>query len=548
MDLFLILCRKEWGYLPADNFQLYPYKGTAKITSPTDMGMTLLAFVAFDDLGLPGADRFLTMGEKMLRTMEKLPKKWGLFYNWYDLETLSPAPPRVLSSVDSGNLAASLLAVAEAYREKGYPDPGNRAEKMALEMDFGKLYDKESGLLSVGYDADRSALMPNSYDLYQSEARIASYLAVALGKIPAGHWEKLGRPVKGFRGYAGLASWSGTMFEALLPDLFFPAPRGTLSAEGSRFAVLMHKISGQKRGRPWGISESCFYAFDGAFSYRYKAHGVSGTALAPDRSGEYVFAPYAAFLALGKEENAVSNLRYAESLGAVGKYGFYEALDATDPRKIRPVRAYMSHHTGMIAAAADRFLVPDVFQKRLARYPALRAFRILTWESVRSGPRAEETSGEAPPGRLGEGSRTRWFPRPEKAGSEKLLLFHDGKEVEISGDGRIESEDPVWDGLALFCTADGERRNLTAYPYYDESDRETVFTSDGALFGLRIRGVSLEAVISGKEKLSVFFSMCAEGKDVPDITVGWIGSTGKREERRLIPGRDGVAEAALTPS
>ena len=547
MELYKKLCRAEWGYLPADNLQLYPYKGAAKITSPTDMGMTLLAFIAFDDLGLPGADEFLKLGGEMLRTMETLQKKWGLFYNWYALPSFDPAPPRLLSSVDSGNLAASLLTAAVAFREKGYPEYAGLAENMALAMELERLYDRSDRLFSVGYDADREELLENRYDLYQSEARILSFLAVALGRVPIEHWERLGRPVRRFRGYAGLASWSGTMFESLLPELFLPAPRGTLAGEGGSFAVLMQKLSGDRRGRPWGVSESCFYAFDGAFSYRYKAHGAASLSLAPRRTGEYVIAPYAAFLALGKEESAVRNLRYIEELGGVGRFGFYEALDASDPERIRPVRAYMSHHAGMLAAAADEYLSHGVMKRRFFSRPEIRAFRPLLWETARHGPAAEETMGEAPPGSLGEGSGTRWLKEPGKAGEEKLCLSDGRTDLVLSGDGRIESSDPLWNGLALYFR-DGERRTgMQAYPYYDGEERETIFTKDGALFGLRRREFSLEAVIGGRERLQVTFTLFSEGKLLSGIAVGLIRETGERIETLLTPDRDGIARASLTP-
>ncbi len=548
MDLFLQLCRREWGYLPADNLQLYPYNGITQITSPTDMGMTLLAFLAYDDMGLPGADRFLELGGKMLQTMEKLPKKWGLFYNWYSLPEQTPMQPKILSSVDSGNLAASLFAAAAAYREKGFPQYARPAEEMALGMEFDKLYDPETKLLSIGYDDEKHILLENRYDLYQSEARIASFLAVALGQVPAEHWLHLGRSVKTYRGYAGLASWSGTAFEALLPDLFFPSPRGTLAGEGGAFTVRMQKLAGERRGRPWGISESCFYAFDGKFSYRYKAHGVGKTALAPERVGEYVAAPYAAFLALGKDEQAVDNLRYEEELGAVGRYGFYDALDATDPGRIRPVRVYMSHHAGMLAAAANEFLSSGVTQRRLFSYPFVRAFRMLFWESAKHQPDAEEVSAESPPGKLGEGSGTRWLRCPEASADEKLTISDGRVSLLLSGDGRIESSDPVWNGLTLYCRSGNSRVNLTAYPYYDKENRETVFTEDAGLFGIKKEGVLLEARIAVKDKLLVTFTLFAEKRYGAEVTVGLLRSTGEKIEKSLVTDRNGVAQIALSPA
>ncbi|MBR4867142.1 MAG: hypothetical protein IKU11_10645, partial [Clostridia bacterium] len=340
MEVMRQLCSPEWGYLPADHIQFFPYKGITKATSPTNIGMALLAFLSYKDLNLADADSFLLISRRMLDTLETLPRYRGHYYNWYDVTTLQPTEPKMISSVDSGNLCACLYSFAEGMQSLGYRDTACKAIRLADEMRFDVFYDKDTKLLSVGIQ-ESGVVLDNRYDLYESEARMASYLGCARGELPLSHWKALGRPVMTWKGYAGAASWSGTMFEYLTPHIFLKAPLGSLCREGEAFAVLMQKYHGQRNKLPWGISESCFYGFDPEFSYRYKANGVSGTALAPRRNGEYIIAPYAACMAL-EYDGSVKNLQKIQALGGRGNYSFYEALDATNGQN--PVECYMSHH------------------------------------------------------------------------------------------------------------------------------------------------------------------------------------------------------------
>ena len=169
-----------------------------------------------------------------------------------------------------------------------------------------------------------------------SEAMLTSYLAVAGGQVPLRHWQKLSRAQLQKDGYRGLASWSGTMFEYLMPALFLPYDRASLLYESARFCLYVQRRR-HAPGKPWGSSESAFYALDAALNYRYKAHGCPELALKRGLEEEMVVAPYASFLALAAEPAAaLRNLRRLAALGARGRWGYWEALDFTPGRSETP--------------------------------------------------------------------------------------------------------------------------------------------------------------------------------------------------------------------
>ncbi len=376
----------EDNFLPPDNFQEQPPVGVAHRTSPTNMGLAMTAAVAAMDMSIISPAEAVEYIANMLTTMERMPKCMGHFYNWYDTRTLLPLAPAYVSTVDSGNLCAGLICVRRAMLSLGESSIANHIEALIETMDFAPLYDKERGLFCICYDAAKQSRAGGWYDLLASEAMLTSFLAIAKGDVPKKHWRRLSRAQLQKDGYRGLASWTGTMFEYLMPELFLPLYRGSLLYESCRFCVYA-----QRRrvfaGKPWGISESAFFSLDGALNYRYKAHGCAALALKRGQEKDMVISPYSSFLALAAEPKAaVKNLQRMEALGAVGRFGFIEALDFT-PGRCRSdsgeqVRCYMAHHVSMSIIAAANAVCQKSIAKRFMAEPAMAAHSLLLQEKL----------------------------------------------------------------------------------------------------------------------------------------------------------------------
>jgi cyclic beta-1,2-glucan synthetase len=204
------------------------------------------------------------------------------------------------------------------------------AERLVLQMDFGFLYDRRRGLFSIGYRPAASALDTSCYDLLASEARLASLVAIAKGEVPVRHWFRLGRPLTGKAHSPALCSWSGSMFEYLMPALVMHSPAGSLLDTSCARAVRRHREYGREMGLPWGVSESAFNVRDQAFTYQYADFGVPGLGLKRGLGRNHVISPYATALAtIYGANDAVRNFAALQSFGARGSYGFYDALDFT---------------------------------------------------------------------------------------------------------------------------------------------------------------------------------------------------------------------------
>jgi cyclic beta-1,2-glucan synthetase len=202
------------------------------------------------------------------------------------------------------------------------------SRRMAAAMGFGFLFDHERKLLSIGYRVLEGSLDSNCYDLLASEARLASFVAIANGDVPARHWFRLGRAVVRVSHGAALVSWSGSMFEYLMPSLVMRAPAGSLLEQTSHLVVDRQQSYGRKLGVPWGISESAYNARDLERTYQYSSFGVPGLGLKRGLSENTVVAPYAtALAAMVRPHAAVRNFARLEQIDARGLYGFYEALD-----------------------------------------------------------------------------------------------------------------------------------------------------------------------------------------------------------------------------
>ncbi|MCL1819726.1 MAG: hypothetical protein FWG36_03610, partial [Oscillospiraceae bacterium] len=288
-------------FLPPDNFQEQPAAGIARRTSPTNIGLGLLSAIAALDLKLTDTETALRFIERLLTGVEQLVKWNGHLYNWYDTAALAPLRPMSVSTVDSGNFAGYLLtaqAALNAMNDAAAQDLAGRAGALYEAMDFRPLYDEQRRLFYIGYDLEINRPTESYYDLLASEARQTSYIAIARGQVPRSHWRRLGRVLSAHNRYSGMVSWTGTMFEYFMPHLIMPIYKNSLLYESLRFAVYCQKRRGDERGIPWGISESCFYAFDGALNYQYKAHGEPRLAYKRGLGHEQVISPYSSFLAL----------------------------------------------------------------------------------------------------------------------------------------------------------------------------------------------------------------------------------------------------------
>ncbi len=285
------------------------------------------------------------------------------------LRDLVPAP-----TAGADSLSQRLDALAATSR------------RMAAAMGFGFLFDHERKLLSIGYRVLEGSLDSNCYDLLASEARLASFVAIANGDVPARHWFRLGRAVVRVGHGAALVSWSGSMFEYLMPSLVMRAPAGSLLEQTSHLVVDRQQAYGRKLGVPWGISESAYNARDLERTYQYSSFGVPGLGLKRGLSENTVVAPYAtALAAMVRPHAAVRNFARLEHIDARGLYGFYEALDYTARRlqagePFAIVRAYMAHHQGMTIVALANTLLDGVMRKRFHAEPRIKATELLLQE------------------------------------------------------------------------------------------------------------------------------------------------------------------------
>lgn len=465
---------EENNYLPPDNYQEYPYKGAAKRTSPTNIGMGLIAQAAAYDFGYITLFEFVDKVDIMLSNMKELEKVNGHYLNWYDTVDKKPLFPRYISTVDNGNLLANLWeikqylldikdkpvirkievnAVEDIYRiikeeketvsfrfdesiglnqyksalekihhagevfiknEKihdeeiiywtnkicnecnrkvhnyecifdGLTDIKNiipdfeapnineiiaeveekmksssgvcdniynekliyiksykskidnliaEINKISIEMDFKFLYDKSKKLFYTGYNVEENSFGNTYYDLLASEARTASFVAIAKNDIPKEHWFKLNRSMTNAYNSHTLVSWSGTMFEYFMPSLLMKNYKHTLLNKTYKGVIHAQKAYAKQKKIPFGISESAFYEFDLSENYQYKAFGIPGLGLKRGLEDEIVVSPYSTLMILPfAKKAAIKNLKKLEKYGCKGRYGFIESLDFTKARK-----------------------------------------------------------------------------------------------------------------------------------------------------------------------------------------------------------------------
>ena len=499
-DLRLI-ARKTWRYfetfvtaeqnfLPPDNFQEVPRPAIATRTSPTNIGLYLLSTVAAHDMGWIGLRAALLRMKDTLLTVQRMPRYRGHLYNWHDTRDLRVLDPAYVSSVDSGNLAGHLIAVAQACRSwaavaspddtiirqalgdtaalarsvlqggpadtdvaraldeviKGVADAAlslaavseiaaeaktlaqelgdaapevafwttalyttltehlaeqthpvdaallseveTLARTLAMEMDFSFLLEPDKKLLSIGFSATTNRLDTNCYDLLASEARLASLFAIAKGDVETRHWFRLGRSATPIGAGSALISWSGSMFEYLMPSLVMRAPAGSILEQTTRLIVSSQRTYAAGLGIPWGISESSYNARDLEMTYQYSNFGVPGLGLKRGLSENRVIAPYATGLAaMIDPAAAIDNYANLAELGAEGRYGFYEAVDFT-PTRLQSgethaiVRSFMAHHQGMTITAIANTLQNGRLRDLFHAEPMIQGVELLLQERI----------------------------------------------------------------------------------------------------------------------------------------------------------------------
>ena len=581
-----VAARKTWryyeefvnsknNYLAPDNYQEDPPNGIAYRTSPTNIGLGMLAALSARDFGYIGTDEMYKIIKRTVSTIEKMDKWKGHLYNWYDTRTLDTLRPRYISTVDSGNFVCYLITLKEGlieylnrpliekvyvdgikdtvnlsnkeisetsfdsdevekfphsfdkagnfdlsswvrvldklgdnrrdkntkiniwtrkvdYMISGFKDEINnyyswshllfevpdelkkgtfkgdvaksiesifdlfklnvslaklaehyrlikveidklnkaftknkessfvniknwldrlkhelekslqnieqfisnynylidRIDKLSYETEFIHLYDNKKQLFSIGYNIEENSLTNSYYDLLASEARQTSYIAIARGEVDVQHWFKLGRTLTRIDRYKGMISWSGTMFEYLMPLLIMKSVKNTLLDETYSFVLRSQKKYAKQRNVPWGTSESGFYSFDIKLDYQYKAFGVPWLGLKRGLAEDMVVAPYSTMLALPIDPHAsVNNLKRLAAAGADGPYGYYEAVDYTPERlpigsKYGIVKSYMAHHQGMSLLALNNYLNENVMQNRFHNDPLVDAAKLLLQEKV----------------------------------------------------------------------------------------------------------------------------------------------------------------------
>lgn len=403
------MCRffRDWSS-PATNWLIPDHvheDGTAAMTlSPTNVGLLLNARIAALQLGALTLEEFAFETSETLARILEMPKHCGHLMNWYDIETLQPVGARFVSTVDSGNLAAALWTLKQAalvFAAKSPWTTGLTSEtaaqlsriaatcdRLVNEMDFRFLYEPRRKALSVGYDVSADRITPSYYDLLASESRTATFVAIAKGDVPQEAWFHLGRAHRRLDGENILLSWTGTMFEYLMPAIWMRHHRGTLMHNSVRAVVKAQKEHARRKGVPWGVSESAYLPPDG--NDGYAPFGIPELALKRLDSDALVVSPYSVFLASAVDPAGVlENLKQMEKYGWTGRYGFYEAVDYTQAGG-RPIRSWMAHHQAMSLLAVCNLLFDQPLQQYFHAEPHVMATELLLHERMPAALRVEE--------------------------------------------------------------------------------------------------------------------------------------------------------------
>jgi cyclic beta-1,2-glucan synthetase len=378
-DTFEILCR---------HLKHSPEEASSPLTSAMMLDQVLGDFRnryhhILSDNTLPSAV-LVESAEKIIQQMlegdGQLPSEYDPDAFWWAEALAENCRSLVFDSHLSHAALEALSSRLEILSEK--------ARSLAFEMDFGFLLNRERGLLSIGYRMADGELDAACYDLLASEARLASFFAIAKGDLPSEHWSRLGRPVTMVGSTAALVSWSGSMFEYLMPSLVLQEPLGGTLSQSNNAAIEKQIRYARTKGIPWGISESAFHARDRDMNYQYHAFGVPSLGLKRDLSEDTVIAPYASVLAAQyRPADAVLNLARLEKEGARGRFGFYDAVDYTparipNGRTSGIVQNYMAHHQGMSIVAIANATLEGIHRSRFHDDPVVEAAELLLQEKA----------------------------------------------------------------------------------------------------------------------------------------------------------------------
>lgn len=573
----------EENFLPPDNFQEIPRPAIATRTSPTNIGLYLLSTVAAHDMGWIGRQAALQRLRDTLQTIQRMPRFRGHLYNWHDTRDLRVLDPAYVSSVDSGNLAGHLIAVARACHDwagdrvaheaavrqamgdcavlarrslgvdaeeldliralatiaAAAADPstplatltgpmdsavgltGDRASdakfwtlamqsaladhltdlaapvdtalldevetlcrSLALEMDFAFLLEPDRKLLSIGFSVAENRLDTNCYDLLASEARLASLFAIAKGDVETRHWFRLGRAATPVGSGSALISWSGSMFEYLMPSLVMRAPAGSVLEQTTRLVVASQRSYAAALGIPWGISESSYNARDLDMTYQYSNFGVPGLGLKRGLSENRVVAPYATGLAAMIDPvAAVENYAALAKLGAEGRHGFYEAVDFTPARVPSGenqviVRSFMAHHQGMTITAIANTLRNGRLRDRFHAEPMIQGVELLLQERIprdvaSAPPRATEVL--VAPVELHDAPAVRAFEDPAAEPPTAHLLSNGNYGVMLTATGEGFSR---WRDMAITrWRADAAQAALGSFVFLRDTASDEVWSA-----------------------------------------------------------------------
>ncbi len=613
----------EENFLPPDNFQETPKPAVATRTSPTNIGLYLLSTVVARDMGWIGQTAALQRMRDTLQTIQRMPRHRGHVFNWHDTRDLRVLEPAYVSTVDSGNLAGHLIAVAQACREwqslpvavttlrqalgdniflaqqalggergavdlgqvlkalavaaeapatdlagmipeieaarqkavalpgedsdiafwigaalqclqdhladqQDAPDPGllgeveTMARSIANEMDFAFLLEPDKKLLSIGFSLATNRLDANCYDLLASEARLASLFAIAKGDVDTRHWFRLGRTATPVGSGSALISWSGSMFEYLMPSLVMRAPVGSVLEQTNRLVVAYQQGYGATIGIPWGISESSYNARDLEMTYQYSNFGVPGLGLKRGLSENRVVAPYATGLAAMVDPvAAVENYERLAALGAQGRFGFYEAVDFTPARLPENqdhalVRSFMAHHQGMTITSIANALQNGRLRDRFHAEPMIQGVELLLHERVprnvaTAPPRAKDVLVGAV--QITDTPTMRVFDHPAEAAPTAHLLSNGNYGVMLTATGEGFSR---WRDLAITrWRAEATQAALGSFIFVRDTTTGTLWS--GGVQPLRANTGRHRAVFS--EHHAAFTSQAAQFSTMTEVVV-----------------------------
>jgi|GEM_PF-3070941 len=450
------------SFLPPDNIQFEPIEKIANRTSPTNIGLYLASLISAVDLEIITIKEALKKLEKAFESIEKMEHYHGHLFNWYDLSTLGVIGERFISTVDSGNYIASLIIVSRALTEWQEVHPEivhlrSRIDREIENANFKILFDWTENLFFVGVFPDEEQKGSSHYDLYMSEARITSYLAITLGQVSPSHWHETQRPVLSFSGRVGTGSWTGTCFEYFMPLLFFPIIENSLDDESLEFAFFCQKkySATSEFGNVFGISESGYNKTDLEGNLQYMAFGVPYLAINDRQFDNRVISPYSSFLMLQTGGKAVlENLNRLKMLGADGPMGFYESVDFNSNfiDDYAVVKSYMAHHKGMGFLALSNALCDNRNVERFfSREGAREKIELLGERFPLEGKIYHRKKGEEGHKRKEIFTKNEAYSKKKKC--ENGTLVSDGKLTLVAYDDA--SNRVIFDSLDIFSPSFG---------------------------------------------------------------------------------------------